>query len=99
MIKQGANKSVEKFAFRISEIATRAYDTAAVRNKAAYVLIIGCTTRISYKCFSVAEHIGLWVSPPKSGRLYQLNVLIKIETSLWFTTYSMYEKHEVNNRN
>ena len=40
MIKQGANESIEKFAFRISEIAAKAYNTAAMRNEASYTAFI-----------------------------------------------------------
>ena len=49
MIKQGANESVEKFAFRISEIAAKAYDTAAMRNEASYTAFIQGIYDISIK--------------------------------------------------
>ena len=40
MIKQGANESIEKFAFRIAETAAKAYDRAAMRDEASYTAFI-----------------------------------------------------------
>ena len=49
MIKQGANESVEKFAFRISETAAKAYDRAAMRDEASYTAFIQGINDIAIK--------------------------------------------------
>ena len=60
----------------------RCPECGSVANALPASYVIGYTTYIYYKCFGVVEHIGLWVSSPKSGRLCQLNVLMNTASSL-----------------